>query len=101
MSEQILLNAQAGTDQVIQLPVITNVGFLRLTAAGAIDVSSYDVIVFDADCDGLTINVGTTADSANYRTMVAGDGFAIDKTVTSFYVSGACGYILMKKEASE
>jgi len=88
-------NAECGFDQGIPLPPIMPSGIARLAAAGAIDVSGAAYIVFDKDCDGLTMNEGTAADATNYLTLVPGAGFTIHKDVTSIYVSGACGYILV------
>ena len=79
---------------VIQCPQLPNDDFSRLSGAGAIDVTDYSLICFDADSDSLQINKGSSADASNYLTMPANACYGIDDDLTSVYVNGAVGYIL-------
>jgi len=87
-----LKNAGNGTGDSIQCMPITTTP--RLGAAGSIDVSDAKVIKFDADCDGLQMNPGTTADASDYHVLSASEAYAIGDGVTNIYVNGSCGYIL-------
>lgn len=83
-----------GAGDSIQCPTLANIDYPRLAAAGAIAVTGYSLITFDADSDGLQINNGTTVDATNYHKLPACAAYAIGDGVTSVYVNGAVGYFI-------
>jgi len=94
MAEDNLKPTNNGSGDSIQVPVLPNDDFARLSSAGAIDVTGKTYIAFDADSDGLKINKGSSSDGTNYQTMPACAVYGIGDGLTSVYVSAAVGYLL-------
>ncbi len=87
----VLTRSERGSSiQCMPLPS----AFTRLSAAGTISVDGYTIIQFDADCDALQLNTGSSVDAANYWTMSPGEAWTIPNEVTDVYVNGSCGYAL-------